>query len=438
MAATAATPGCSDPPGRRLGRQLELAVRRGGGGGGAVVSGGASTSSISAQIDPGVSRRWCRSRRRSSPPSRAAPDLNARRNALHRRCRRATARSSARFPTRARRTSARSAASPSARRGRHRPRSRRAVLETLSVAPRQPRGAREQALDCGKPIAESRSTSRPAQRWPVLRRGGASCATSRSTRRGSSRRTARASSRRPPACVGAVSPWNYPLMQAVVAPALAAGCATVLKPSPLASLTCCASASWRLTPARPPARSRRHRRAAGRSRGARRRSSLPRHLPSFTGSGRASAAARVGQALRPTLELGGKGAAIVFGDTDVATAVDWACVGIFACAGQVCSATSRLLVHESIHDDVVAALPRRRRHPHRRPARRRHGGGPARLRRPAMLPRRPRRRAPGGPRPAGGGAAASAASPPGAVEPTVLAAPRAAARGDEIFGPCSR
>ena len=81
---------------------------------------------------------------------------------------------------------------------------------------------------------------------------------------------------------------------------------------------------------------------------------------SFTGSGpvgqkllQASAAH-----LRPTgLELGGKGSLIVFDDVqDIDAAVDWAMLGIFYCAGQVCSATSRLLVQDTIADQFIARL----------------------------------------------------------------------------------
>lgn len=72
---------------------------------------------------------------------------------------------------------------------------------------------------------------------------------------------------------------------------------------------------------------------------------------SFTGSGRAGRALLHASAdhLRPTsLELGGKGVLVVFEDADMDAAVDWALCGIFMCAGQVCSATSRLLLQESI------------------------------------------------------------------------------------------
>jgi len=161
---------------------------------------------------------------------------------------------------------------------------------------------------------------------------------------------------------GLVTPWNFPLMQAVlkVAPALAAGCSVVLKPSPLASLTCSMLGGlardaglpggvYNVVTGGPPG------------------SDTGQHLIdhpeldvlSFTGSGVAGEkmlAASASQ-LRPTsLELGGKGALVVFEDADIDVAVDWAMVGIFVCAGQVCSATSRLLVHEAIAEEFMTRL----------------------------------------------------------------------------------
>jgi len=166
--------------------------------------------------------------------------------------------------------------------------------------------------------------------------------------------------------VGCITPWNYPLMQAVmkVAPALAAGCAVLLKPSPLASLTCLALGEIVAEAGLPPG-------ALNVITGG-----PPQDLPagsstgqalidhrlldkvSFTGS--AVAGQKMLQAsapmLRPTaLELGGKSAFIVFEDCEpfIDAVVDWVMVGIFACTGQVCSATSRLLVHKNLEQPVT-------------------------------------------------------------------------------------
>jgi betaine-aldehyde dehydrogenase len=76
----------------------------------------------------------------------------------------------------------------------------------------------------------------------------------------------------------------------------------------------------------------------------------------FTGSvktGKTVAAAALGNLKKVTLELGGKSPMIVFDDMEVDVAVDHALFAIFANSGQVCSAGSRLLVHEKIHDEFV-------------------------------------------------------------------------------------
>ena len=329
-----------------------------------------------------------------------------------------------------------------------------AVLETLGASLRAnlEELAKLETLDCGKPLAESRIDIETcaalcefyAEVAPAKLRDEPIDAARLEPPYGA--RVVAA----PAGLVGAVSPWNYPLMQAVakVAPALAAGCATVLKPSPLASLTCVrlgelaadagapAGALTVVTGGPPGGRA---------GRGAERLVTHPRlDLLSFTGSGRAGRQLlrASAEALRPTtLELGGKGAAIVFDDADVAAAVDWACVGIFACAGQVCSATSRLLVHESIHDDVVAALLAAA-------ADIRTGDpladgttmGPlvSAGQRDRVLAALADARADGCDVLLGGGAADVDASLAGGyyVEPTVLAAPRESrAWRDEIFGP---
>jgi (Z)-2-((N-methylformamido)methylene)-5-hydroxybutyrolactone dehydrogenase len=71
-------------------------------------------------------------------------------------------------------------------------------------------------------------------------------------------------------------------------------------------------------------------------------------------------AGRAAAGVKPTvLELGGKSANIVFPDADVASAANGVIAGIYAAAGQTCVAGSRLLVHERVADEVVAAVSRR-------------------------------------------------------------------------------
>ncbi|KAH9608513.1 hypothetical protein KSS87_014335 [Heliosperma pusillum] len=98
-----------------------------------------------------------------------------------------------------------------------------------------------------------------------------------------------------------------------VAPALAAGCTAVLKPSELASLT-----SADLSPI------------------------------AFTGSTATGSKimTSAAQLVKPvTLELGGKSPIIVFDDAELDKAAEWTAFGCFCTTGQICSATSRLLVH---------------------------------------------------------------------------------------------
>jgi aldehyde dehydrogenase (NAD+) len=79
----------------------------------------------------------------------------------------------------------------------------------------------------------------------------------------------------------------------------------------------------------------------------------------FTGSpavGREILRGAAGNLKRVTLELGGKSANIIFPDADVETAVKAAASGIFFNTGQVCSAGSRILVHDDIYDEVVERL----------------------------------------------------------------------------------
>jgi aldehyde dehydrogenase (NAD+) len=79
----------------------------------------------------------------------------------------------------------------------------------------------------------------------------------------------------------------------------------------------------------------------------------------FTGSpavGRQILRSAAGNLKRVTLELGGKSANIIFPDADLEAAVKAASAGIFFNSGQVCSAGSRILVHEAVYDEVVERL----------------------------------------------------------------------------------
>ena len=161
---------------------------------------------------------------------------------------------------------------------------------------------------------------------------------------------------------GQVIPWNFPLLMLAwkVAPALAAGNTVVLKPAETTSLTALIFAEI-LQQADLPAGVVNIVTGAGAT-GA----SLVRHPDinkvAFTGStgvGRDIAKAVAGTAKSLTLELGGKAANIVFDDAPIDQAVEGIVNGIFFNQGHVCCAGSRLLVQESIHDEVIDRLKTR-------------------------------------------------------------------------------
>ena len=164
---------------------------------------------------------------------------------------------------------------------------------------------------------------------------------------------------RPLGVVGQIIPWNFPLLMLAwkIAPALACGNTVVLKAAETTPLTAlhfaqlCQEAGLPdgvvniLTGAG----------ATGEA--------LVRHPGvdkiAFTGStevGKKIAAALGGSAKRLSLELGGKGANIVFADAPLDQAVEGIVQGIYLNAGQVCCAGSRLLVEESVHGEVVRKL----------------------------------------------------------------------------------
>lgn len=156
--------------------------------------------------------------------------------------------------------------------------------------------------------------------------------------------------------VGAIVPWNFPLAIALwkVAPALAAGCTVVLKPSPETPLTALRLAELALEAGLPPGAL--NVVCGGGATGAALVSHAGIDKISFTGStatGQAIARAAAGNLTRMTLELGGKSPLIVLGDADVEAAAQGAAMGIFFNQGQVCTAGSRLFVQRRIFDRVV-------------------------------------------------------------------------------------
>lgn len=164
--------------------------------------------------------------------------------------------------------------------------------------------------------------------------------------------------REPIGVVGQVTPWNYPLMMAIwkFAPALAAGNTTVLKPSDTTpqSTLLLAQVAQEFLP-----KGVLNVVVGDRSTGALMTEHKIPQMVSITGSVRAgmevakSAAADV---KRVHLELGGKAPVVVFDDADIARAVEGIATAGFFNAGQDCTAATRVLVHEKVHDDFVAAM----------------------------------------------------------------------------------
>lgn len=167
----------------------------------------------------------------------------------------------------------------------------------------------------------------------------------------------------PAGVVGLIAPWNFPLVTSAwkLAPALAAGCTAVFKPSEVTPLPELALADIALEIGLP-AGVLNLLNGDGDGIGA----PLSQHPGidklSFTGSNAVGekimqAAARGVRGV--SLELGGKSPILVLDDADVEQAADWVMAGIFFNSGQICSATSRLIVHEAISESLYAALGER-------------------------------------------------------------------------------
>lgn len=164
----------------------------------------------------------------------------------------------------------------------------------------------------------------------------------------------------PVGVAGAIIPWNFPMLMAAwkVAPALAAGCSMVLKPSELTPLTALELARI-AHEAGLPAGVLNVVTGLGPDAGA----PLAEHPGidklAFTGS--VPTGSRIMQAAARdikniSLELGGKSPFIVFADSDIEAAVEWIMFGIFWNQGQVCSATSRVLVQRELYAPLIERL----------------------------------------------------------------------------------
>ena len=157
--------------------------------------------------------------------------------------------------------------------------------------------------------------------------------------------------------VGAIVPWNFPILMLCwkIAPALAAGCTVVLKPAEETPLTALYMAKLAEAAGFPPGVLNVVT-GYGHTAGAAISGHPGIDKVTFTGSidvGRLILQAATGNLKRVSLELGGKSPAIVMPDADLDIAIPGAASGIFFNHGQVCTAGSRLFVHKSQFDRVV-------------------------------------------------------------------------------------
>ncbi|GGK78834.1 aldehyde dehydrogenase [Sphaerisporangium melleum] len=219
-----------------------------------------------------------------------------------------------------------------------------------------------ESLDNGKPIRESRDVDLPLVAAHFFYYAGWA---DKLAYAGFGRRTADGAGFADPRPLGVaaqVIPWNFPLLMLAwkVAPALACGNTVVLKPAETTPLTALAFAEICRQADLPPGVVNIVTGAGATG------AALVAHPDvnkvAFTGStevGRQIARTVAGTGKKLTLELGGKAANIVFDDAPLDQAVEGIVNGIFFNQGHVCCAGSRLLVQESIEEELLAALKRR-------------------------------------------------------------------------------
>jgi aldehyde dehydrogenase (NAD+) len=217
-----------------------------------------------------------------------------------------------------------------------------------------------ESLDNGKPIKESRDVDLPLVAAHFFYYAGWADKLNYATHARS-----QVSEQRGERSIGVaaqVIPWNFPLLMLSwkIAPALAAGNTVVLKPAETTPLSALAFAEICQQAQLPPGVVNIITGAGETGRALVEHGGIDKIA--FTGStevGREIAKAVAGTKKRLTLELGGKAANIVFDDAPIDQAIEGIVSGIFFNQGHVCCAGSRLLVQESIVDDVLERLRRR-------------------------------------------------------------------------------
>jgi len=220
--------------------------------------------------------------------------------------------------------------------------------------------ARLETLDNGKPIYESRYVDVPGAVEALRYYAGWADKITGTTQPVSGPFVLAYTLREPVGVVGAITPWNFPLIQAIwkIAPALACGNTVVHKPASYTPLTALKFAELAAEIGLPPGVLNVVPGSGGEAGGA-----LVAHPGvakiSFTGStevGRTIMRGAADSIKRLTLELGGKSPNIVFADADLDAAAKGAYTGIFYGKGEVCAAGSRLFVEAKVHDDLMSRL----------------------------------------------------------------------------------
>lgn len=218
--------------------------------------------------------------------------------------------------------------------------------------------ARLVSIDAGKPISEAMGEIEGSAKYFEYYGGAAATVEGRYVPLGDG--VADYVAPIPMGVVAHIIPWNYPnnMIARSLAPALAAGNANVIKAPELDPLACYIFADLAEEAGFPPGTVN-ILTGYGKEAGA----ALAEHkdvdLIVFTGSvptGQSIMRAATGNIVPTVLELGGKSAAIVFEDADIASVVENVKAGIFENSGQVCDSMNRMVVQDKVYDDVVEAV----------------------------------------------------------------------------------
>jgi phenylacetaldehyde dehydrogenase len=224
--------------------------------------------------------------------------------------------------------------------------------------------ARIEAIDAGKPINQARYVDVPLTLHQlhffaglVTKLGGRTITPSAPYMAGTAFHAY--SVREPVGVVGAITPFNFPLLLGAmkIAPALAAGCTVVLKPDERAPGSSLRLAELALEAGLPEGVL--NVVCGGPEAGAALAAHPQVNKIAFTGSteaGREVLAAAGGNLKKVSLELGGNSPSIVFRDADLARAIPGVAAGAFTNAGECCVAGARVFVEDAVYDQVVEGL----------------------------------------------------------------------------------